>query len=249
VQIRHLVNGGDIYRSSAPLAELALQVCSGLAMTIGLEWVRGRTHSIIHNVGALVIAGLTLMGIVLGLGINRNPMVTGEPVGRPFFNLILLGYGLPAVLAIALALYARGVRPMGYRVIAAATSVGLALAYLSLEVRRFFHGPVLTVGPFTDAEGYTYSAVWLAFGVVLLIAGIFLRSQPARIASALVTTLTILKVFLVDMHGLTGIYRALSFIGLGLVLMGIGWLYQRLLFPRRPPAATPPPAAEPAPAG
>ena len=107
---------------------------------------------------------------------------------------------------------------------------------------------MLTVGPFTDAEGYTYSAVWLAFGVVLLIAGIFLRSQPARIASALVTTLTILKVFLVDMRGLTGIYRALSFIGLGLVLMGIGWVYQRLLFPpRRPPAAAPPPAAATAP--
>ena len=26
-------------------------------------------------------------------------------------------------------------------------------------------------------------------------------------------------------------FRALSFVGLGLVLVGIGWLYQRLLFP------------------
>ena len=37
--------------------------------------------------------------------------------------------------------------------------------------------------------------------------------------------------------GLTGIYQALSFMGLGVVLLAIGWLYQRLLFPRRPPAA------------
>jgi uncharacterized membrane protein len=29
-----------------------------------------------------------------------------------------------------------------------------------------------------------------------------------------------------------GIYQGLSFIGLGTVLIGIGWLYQRLLFPR-----------------
>jgi uncharacterized membrane protein len=35
------------------------------------------------------------------------------------------------------------------------------------------------------------------------------------------------------MSGLTGVFRALSFIGLGLVLVGIGWLYQRLLFPPR----------------
>jgi uncharacterized membrane protein len=48
-----------------------------------------------------------------------------------------------------------------------------------------------------------------------------------------VVVLTIAKVFLVDMAGLTGVYRALSFIGLGLVLVGIGWLYQRLLFPQR----------------
>jgi uncharacterized membrane protein len=43
-------------------------------------------------------------------------------------------------------------------------------------------------------------------------------------------------VFLIDMAGLTGVWRALSFIGLGLVLVGIGYLYQRLLF-RKPPEA------------
>ena len=73
--------------------------------------------------------------------------------------------------------------------------------------------------------------MWLAFGVALLLAGIVLKSQPARLASAAVVMLTIAKVFLHDLAGVQGIFRALSFIGLGLVLMGIGWLYQRLLFP------------------
>jgi uncharacterized membrane protein len=63
--------------------------------------------------------------------------------------------------------------------------------------------------------------------------GVWLRSQPVRFASAAVVILTVLKVFLVDMHDLSGIYQGLSFIGLGIVLLGIGWLYQRLLFPRR----------------
>ena len=45
------------------------------------------------------------------------------------------------------------------------------------------------------------------------------------------------RVFLMDMAGLTGVWRAFSFIGLGLVLVGIGYLYQRLLF-RKPPEAT-----------
>jgi uncharacterized membrane protein len=45
--------------------------------------------------------------------------------------------------------------------------------------------------------------------------------------------LTILKAFLIDMSTLTGVYRALSFMCLGLVLVAIGWLYQRILFRRR----------------
>ena len=67
-----------------------------------------------------------------------------------------------------------------------------------------------------------------------------LRSQAVRFASAVVVILTVLKVFLVDMRDLTGIYQGLSFIGLGIVLLGIGWLYQRLLFPRRTPVGAAP---------
>jgi uncharacterized membrane protein len=54
-----------------------------------------------------------------------------------------------------------------------------------------------------------------------------------RIASAAVVVLTVLKVFFVDMRDLTGLWQALSVLGLGIVLLGIGWFYQRLLFPRR----------------
>ncbi|WP_292544933.1 DUF2339 domain-containing protein, partial [Mesorhizobium sp.] len=39
----------------------------------------------------------------------------------------------------------------------------------------------------------------------------------------------VMKVFLFDMSELEGVLRALSFIGLGAVLIGIGLFYQRLL--------------------
>jgi uncharacterized membrane protein len=48
-----------------------------------------------------------------------------------------------------------------------------------------------------------------------------------------VIALTIAKVFVIDISTLSDVYRALSFICLGLVLLPIGWLYQRILF-RRP---------------
>ena len=240
LEIRHYMNGGDIYRQASRLGETALQVCGGLATVIGLEHVRHRTKSVVHDVGALIVAGLTAFAIVFGLWLAHNPLLSAEPVGSGFFNLVLLGYGLPAVLAIVLAMMTRGVRPHAYRVTAATFAVLLMLSYLTLEVRAIYHGPVLWRGGMSNPEQYTYSVVWLAYGVALLLFGIAFRSQPARFASALITLLTVAKVFLIDMAGLTGVYRALSFIGLGLVLVGTGWLYQRLLFPPGTKAATAP---------
>ena len=72
----------------------------------------------------------------------------------------------------------------------------------------------------------------------MLLAGLLFDWKAARIASAGLILLTVLKVFLLDMANLEGVWRALSFMGLGIVLIGIGLLYQRLLFGR--PAAPPP---------
>jgi len=208
-------------------------------MAIGLERIRARTHSIVHDVAAQIIAVLALAVIVIGLMVDENPFFVNHEPGGYLFNIVLLGYALPAVLAAILGLMTRETRPQWYRTVAAVTAVTLALMYLSLEVRIFFSPEGTNAGAMSSAEGYTYSAVWLAFGVVLLIVGIFLRSQPVRLCSAAVVLLTVAKVFLVDMGGLTGVWRAFSFIGLGLVLVGIGYLYQRLLF-RKPPAVPAP---------
>ena len=90
---------------------------------------------------------------------------------------------------------------------------------------------MLTEDATSDAEQYTYSAVWLAFGVALLSAGSGCARSPCASPPPPLSC-SVLKVFLIDMSDLTGIYRALSFLGLGTVLIGIGWFYQRLLFPR-----------------
>jgi uncharacterized membrane protein len=245
LEIRHLMNDGNIYRPIVRLGETGLQVSTALAMAIGLEHMRVRNASIIHDWGARILAALAFLGI-FALLLTRNPMNTGEPVGGPFLNYILLGYGIPAVLLGVLARIIRNIRPQPYYIATAIAAIVMMLVYLTLQVRTLFHGPVLTARFMTDAEDYTYSAVWLAFGVALLLAGIALKSQPARLASAAVVILTIGKVFLHDLAGVQGIYRAFSFIGLGLVLIGIGWLYQRLLFPPRPASQpVPEPAAPP----
>ena len=224
------------------LTEVALQVCVALAMAIGLERLRIRTGSVIHNAGAILLTVFAGLAALFGLMLLENPILWHIDVGGAVINLLLLGYALPAVLALLLSYAVAGRRPVGYANTIAAGALILALAYVTFEIRRIYHGPVLSVGPTTGAEQYTYSIAWLAFGVVLLGIGILFNSQRARLASAVVIALTILKAFLIDMSTLTGVYRALSFMCLGLVLVAIGWLYQRILF-RRQAAAPVAPAA------
>jgi len=239
MEIRHAVNGGDMYRVYTSLAEFALQVCVALAMAIGLERLRIRTGSIVHNVGAVLLTVYAGLATVFVLMLLETPIFWPTNVGGVFINLLLLAYALPAVLALLLSYAVAGRRRAAYGNTIAAGALILALTYVSFEIRRLYHGPVLTSGATSGAEQYTYSIAWLAFGVALLGIGIVFNSQRARLASAAVIALTILKAFLIDMSTLTGVYRALSFMCLGLVLVAIGWLYQRILFRRQAPSGGP----------
>jgi uncharacterized membrane protein len=240
MEIRHAVNGGNVYRDTASLTEVALQVCVALAMAIGLERLRLRSHSIVHNVAAILLTLFAGLASLLGLLLFENPLFWwSSQISGDVINALLLGYALPAILMLLLSYAVAGQRSRLYANTIAAGALVFALAYVTFEIRRLYHGPNLGSGATGDAEQYTYSIAWLIFGVVLLAIGILVNSERARLASGAVIALTILKAFLVDMSTLAGVYRALSFIGLGLVLVAIGWLYQRILFRRRP---APPPA-------
>ena len=104
---------------------------------------------------------------------------------------------------------------------------------MTLETRRFFETDLIGWrNPASEAENYAYSAVWLALGIVLLAFGLWRASRELRLASRLFVVAAVLKVFLYDLAQLEGILRALSFIGLGAVLIGIGLAYQKLVFHR-----------------
>jgi uncharacterized membrane protein len=102
MEIRHAVNGGDVYRDTAGLTETALQVCAALAMAIGLERLRLRTGSIVHNAGAILLTAFAGLAAVFGLLFLDNPAIWRIAIDHEFVNQILLGYAVPAVLALLL---------------------------------------------------------------------------------------------------------------------------------------------------
>jgi hypothetical protein len=78
-----------------------------------------------------------------------------------------------------------------------------------------------------DMKQLTLSGVWLLYSVVLMVLGIARRMQSLRLAAIILYGITILKIFLYDLSDLDTLYRIFSFIGLGLILLGSSYLYQR----------------------
>ncbi|WEK49107.1 MAG: DUF2339 domain-containing protein [Candidatus Kaistia colombiensis] len=231
-EIRAIVFGGDLLSPNTALSEQGLTTAAAFAFALGLSRLAQTRPSPVFRLGGVLARMLGLLNAVIGLGFVANPLFTGDPVGGgPVFNEILLAYGLPAVLA---GLVAFRTPPARLRWLQAATGVvALLLAFtaVTLEIRFLFvTSPDLSVDPVGSAESYTYSAAWLALGILLLAFGLVFRQRAARLASALLIVVTVLKVFLIDMSNLEGVWRALSFMGLGAVLIGIGLVYQRLLF-------------------
>jgi uncharacterized membrane protein len=241
-QIRHALNDGDPLRPTSGHIEAGLFALTSLGFTYVLMRLDVARANPVFRIASLVFAAISAILALFGLALLENPLFSGDSVRGPtIFSSLLLAYLLPGLMAALIARHARGVRPQWF-VTGAAILAGLLLfAYVTLEVRHAFQGERIGLLRSTsDPEVWTYSGAWLALGLVFLAYGIWRGSREARMASAALVMLSVAKVFLLDLAGLTGLWRALSFISLGLVLIAIGLAYQKLVFAR-------PRATEPAP--
>jgi uncharacterized membrane protein len=180
--------------------------------------------------GARVLLAGSCLAIVLFSLLTLNPLVTEAPVpGNIVFNALLLAYLAPVLL---LGLIVSRLESLNWQKLRPALgffALVLAFIYLTLETKRVFQGHAMVAGSTSIEESYAYSAVWLAFALALFVTGLRLGRKYIRYAGLGVMVLVVLKVFLWDMSSLEGLYRIASFIGLGLCLVGIGWLYQRFV--------------------
>ncbi|RUW67532.1 DUF2339 domain-containing protein, partial [Mesorhizobium sp. M2A.F.Ca.ET.067.02.1.1] len=231
--VRHAMHGGVIDTGAVTLAEQAIYTLIALGAGAILVAIDMRSPSSVLRYGSIAAGVISAGLIAIQHFVVLNPLLTDESTGTiPVFNLLFLAYLLPAIAAaaVALALYVRDKRPRWYAAMLALIAALLAFAYATLSVRRLFKGEFIALwSGLGQLETYTYSALWLVIGVALLTAGVWLKSQVLRIASAVLIAVAVVKVFLFDMSELEGVLRALSFIGLGAVLIGIGLFYQRLL--------------------
>jgi uncharacterized membrane protein len=232
-EIRHFV-AGPLGAPDYGLLEQSLHSIVWLATALFLSMRYRASGRPIALYGARLMTGLAVAQVVLLQVLVDNPYLSGAAVQGPaFFNTLVLAYAAPALLFFLLA-RERTVLP-GLSTAFNAGGLMLVSLFLTLQVRHLFQGPVLSSPGVGDAELYTYSLVWLVYALALLGLGYVTGRRALRHASMLVILATVGKVFLIDMAGLTGLYRVLSFLGLGLALVGIGYFYQRFIL-LAPPA-------------
>jgi len=78
-----------------------------------------------------------------------------------------------------------------------------------------------------SARNLSLTGLWAVYAVILLVVGIIRRWRPVRLAALGLLVIPIVKVFIYDVWVLEMVYKIIAFVGLGLLLVASGYLYQR----------------------
>lgn len=160
--------------------------------------------------------------------IRFNPLWSAQAVGSlPLANMVALSHVAPLAM-----LWVAGRAVMDHptrnrtRRIAQMTlvaSLGFTL------VRQMFAGSMMAGAPVSDIESIAHSATAILLAIGFLVFSMRTSSVEWRAGSLVLMLGAVSKVFLMDAAGLDGLARVASFAGLGFSLIGVGWLYSRLL--------------------
>jgi uncharacterized membrane protein len=199
---------------------------SGPALVVGwaveavvLAWVAARTGERRAQAGVALFLALAT-GHVLVVEAPPSALLVGvDSLPRAVVGI--------TVVALAAAAVARLLALEDVAAFALGSLVAAAVIYLpSLAIVD-----ALTTGDYSD-PGQTpqllLSALWGAGGLAALVVGLLRDERRLRLAGLTLLAIAVAKVFLFDLAKLESIYRVLSFVALGLLLLSAAFAYQRL---------------------
>ena len=225
-ETRYWLYDGEVFAGRYGFTEAAINTNLWAALALVYHYrARFSAHmQVIYLPASRILMCLALGSFALLLS-NLNPYFGNARVSTtPVFNGLLLAYGLPLIMALLALVY---YEPR-YRRVAATVAAIAGFTFINLQIRHLWNGSVNDYIPTSSGELYTYSLVWLVVAVLAVLAGTRHRVEPLYKAGMAVLLVVIAKIFIVDMSDLDGLLRVASFMGLGLTLLGLSYLYKRL---------------------
>jgi uncharacterized membrane protein len=197
-----------------------------------LAWLYRR----IPHRGLLYFGNALLAIVFVRLALNPEILLY-EPRGAPrIFNWYLYTYLICAVACFLAAwwLWKTSDQIVGTlrssRVLPAA-GVILLFLLLNIEIADYYAtGPTITFRfGATVSQDLTYTIGWLVFGILLLVAGVYLKNRHARMTAVSLIAVTTLKCFVYDLRSLRGLYLVASLTGLALSLVLVTLVLQKFV--------------------
>ncbi|TMP67335.1 DUF2339 domain-containing protein [Pseudoalteromonas sp. S1609] len=182
----------------------------------------------LYRTAALILSALAGL-LLIQTTLDNNPLLMRLYVGEtPIFNWVLLIWLVPSLLVLWLASLVKSLNAKLSQITLGVSGL-LAVLAINTLIRQYWQGGFIYLDKATsDAELYSYSVIWLLLGALVVIAGHLKQQRLLQNVGLGILGAVIVKVFLIDMANLTGLLKALSFIGLGLSLVGLSWLFQKL---------------------
>jgi uncharacterized membrane protein len=94
-------------------------------------------------------------------------------------------------------------------------------------VYKSYPGQYQMIENYSNMRNLINSLIILLYSIVLIFVGFFKKVKSMRIFALALFLVVIFKVFLFDLSSLEGVYRIMSFVALGFILLGISFVYQR----------------------
>ncbi len=228
VQTQYWLNAGQVDFLAMNFTSKTVHAFNWLLLALVYQWRSHQAGQLARLYRWMSTALVVMAGIAhLDLSLLSSPFIQHHQLGQtPVFNLLLLLWGLPALLCYALSRLC--VSP-GLKQLATTAATAAAVVFIVALIRHYWQqGQLLLSLPTSAAEQYSYSLVFLSIAIASVLLAQWRHQATVRKAGFVLLSAVVLKVFIVDLEDLTGILRALSFIGLGLSLVLLGWLFQRL---------------------
>lgn len=224
--LRYWLYDGDIFIHSYGLIEAAVNTAlwGALSVVYVIRAQSSATMAWFYRLLARILLVLAALSYLTVLTVN-NPWWQMDLIGdTPVFNLLLLAYGIPVLLALAQARFS-DIVPTRWAQLGAAASF---LLFTALEIRQLWQGRDMAYWQgVSEGELYTYSIVGMAYAIGAILWSIRRDSDWLHKGGMGLLGVVIAKIFLVDMSGLQGFWRVAAFMGLGLALLGLAWVYRK----------------------
>ncbi|MBW7470770.1 DUF2339 domain-containing protein [Marinobacter sp. F4218] len=226
-ELRYWLYDGDIFAREYSLTEAAINTLlwGSLSVTYMVRATASQSLAWLYRLFArilLALAGLSYASLLTVL----NPWWGGSNIGdTPVFNLLLPAYGGPVILALLISRFPALV-PRFWALCVAAAGF---LQFTVLEIRQLWQGSEMAVAfGMSEGELYSYSVIGMLYAIATIIHSTRRASPLLYKTGMALLGIVIAKIFLIDMAGLQGLWRVAAFMGLGLALLGLAWMYRNV---------------------